>query len=229
MTDFHSHILPKMDDGSRSVEESALMLRALAEQGADRVVATPHFYANDESVSSFLERRRVSFEMLKASMQGTAPEVILGAEVRFYEGISKLEGLESLCIEGTRLLLLEMSMKRWTEYVLKEIIDISCRGKVIPVIAHLDRYIKFQSSDALNRLLANGVLVQINSSFVYEFFTRRKAIGLLKSGAVHFLGSDCHNLSDRAPDIGKAFEIILNKLGKEFLLGYENFVNEFFE
>ncbi len=229
MIDFHSHILPEMDDGSRSVEESVLMLKALAEQGTEKVVATPHFYANDESVLSFLSRRRASFEKLEASDSHLMPKVILGAEVRFYDGISKLEGLDSLCIQGTRLLLLEMSMQRWTEYTLKEIIDISCRGKVIPVIAHLDRYMKFQSSDALNRLLANGVLMQINANFVYGLLTRRKAFGLLKNSAVHFLGSDCHNLSDRAPDIGKAFDIIKNKLGRDFLLSFENYANEFFE
>lgn len=229
MIDFHSHILPKMDDGSRNVEESLLMLNALAEQGISRVIATPHFYANDESVSEFLNRRQVSFERLKVSMSDDMPQVKLGAEVRFYEGISRLEGLESLCIEGTRLLLLEMSMQRWTEYTLKEITDISCRGKVVPVLAHLERYMNFQRADDLNGLLANGVLVQVNASFISKFLTRRKAIGLLKNGAVHFLGSDCHNMSDRAPDIGDAFKIIENKLGKEFMLSFENYANEFFE
>jgi protein-tyrosine phosphatase len=59
--DFHSHILPEVDDGSQSVDESILMINALAEQGIDRIVATPHFYANDESVSEFLVRRQKAY------------------------------------------------------------------------------------------------------------------------------------------------------------------------
>ena len=53
MIDWHNHLLPNMDDGSRSVEESLAMLRAQAAQGVTTVMATPHFYANDESVASF--------------------------------------------------------------------------------------------------------------------------------------------------------------------------------
>ena len=50
MIDFHTHILPLMDDGSKSIEESIKMLKMLSAQGVKRIVATPHFYANDESV-----------------------------------------------------------------------------------------------------------------------------------------------------------------------------------
>ena len=55
MIDWHSHVLPALDDGSRSVDESLALLRMLSEQGVDTVIATPHFYADRESLSSFLE------------------------------------------------------------------------------------------------------------------------------------------------------------------------------
>ena len=57
MVDFHTHILPKMDDGSRSSEESVAMLRMLAEQGIKRVVLTPHYYPEAESPEDCLRRR----------------------------------------------------------------------------------------------------------------------------------------------------------------------------
>lgn len=229
MTDFHSHILPKIDDGSRSTEESILMLKALRQQGVDRVVATPHFYANDESVSEFLARRQASYIELMISLPPDMPEIIQGAEVKFYDGISRLQELKSLCIQGTKLLLLEMPFTKWTEYTIRELIDISSDGKVTLVLAHIERYMKFQKPDVFYRLLDSGILMQINASFINDFFTGRKAIGLLKKGAVHFLGSDCHNMNDRAPDIGRAFRTIEKKLGKEFNSSFDDYVNEFFE
>ena len=60
MIDWHSHILPGMDDGSKDPEESIAMLDMLEQQGIDTVIATPHFYANEETTEEFLGRRKVS-------------------------------------------------------------------------------------------------------------------------------------------------------------------------
>ncbi len=227
MTDFHSHILPKMDDGSRSVEESLAMLNALSEQGVSRVMATPHFYANDESVADFINRRQNSLESLMSLKPSEMPEILAGAEVRYYEGISRLSELKSLCIDETRLLLLEMQERKWTEYTLRELADISSGGKVTLVLAHVERYIGFQRPDTFYRLLENGILMQMNASFVNGFFTKRKAIRMLRNNEVHFLGSDCHNMDTRPPDIGSAFKTIQNKLGCDFAEGFKNYTNEF--
>ena len=62
MIDFHSHILPAIDDGSQSVEESLEMLRALKAQGVDTVIATSHFYATHRSPESYLQRRKAAFD-----------------------------------------------------------------------------------------------------------------------------------------------------------------------
>lgn len=227
MIDFHSHILPKMDDGSRSTEESAAMLKALSEQGVTKVMATPHFYANDESVSDFLSRRQISFERLSEVMTDEMPEIVLGAEVRYYSGIGHLDGLETLCVQGSRLLLLEMPETRWTEYAVKEIAHIRSERNIIPVLAHIERYIGYQNSETFYRLLESGVMMQINASFVNGTFSKRKALNLLKKNQVHFIGSDCHNMSDRAPEIGKAVNIIRKKLGNGFTDAFIDFANYF--
>lgn len=227
MIDFHTHILPKMDDGSRSTDEGVKMLLALKEQGIDAVAATPHFYANDESVQAFLKRRQASFEALKSAAPDGMPEIILGAEVKYYEGISRLDGLESLCLQGTRLLLLEMPMRSWTEYNVRELIDISCSGKIIPVLAHIERYMRFQKNGVFDMLLENDVLMQINASFVCGMLTKSKAIALLGRRMVHFIGSDCHNMSDRPPNIGKAYEIIRKKLGEDFSEGFNEYAKNY--
>ena len=69
--DFHTHILPGIDDGSRNVEMSLRMLAAQREQQVDEIVATPHFYAQKDSVEEFLLRRQRSYEKLKTKMAET--------------------------------------------------------------------------------------------------------------------------------------------------------------
>lgn len=108
MIDFHSHILPGMDDGSQTVEESLTLLEMLRAQGVDTVAATPHFYARENSPEVFLRRRREAWERLNARLTPGGPQVLLGAEVRYYRGISRLEELHRLCLSGTHVLLLEM-------------------------------------------------------------------------------------------------------------------------
>ncbi|MBE6770726.1 MAG: capsular polysaccharide biosynthesis protein [Ruminococcaceae bacterium] len=227
MIDFHSHILPCMDDGSRSVDESIGMLKSLSEQGIETVVATPHFYANDESVSDFIARRQSSLEMLEESLTPDLPQILTGAEVKYYEGISRMPDLKSLCIQGTHILLIEMPMRRWTEYVVKELVDISCSGNVTVLLAHVDRYLKFQHSGIAEYLLANDIMMQMNAEYICNFATRHKALGLLKKHTIHVLGSDCHNMTDRRPDIGKAYEVIRKKFGNDFLIGFNDFGKNF--
>lgn len=229
MIDFHSHILPKMDDGSQSTHESLEMLKALSAQGVTRVVAAPHFYANDESVSAFLERRKSSYDRLISCVTPDMPEIITGAEVRYYGGIGHLENLEALCVKDSRLILLEMPENRWTEYAIREIADISSERNLVPVLAHIERYIAYQNSETLYRLLESGVLMQINASFLNGFFSRRKALNMLKRNQIHFIGSDCHNMSDRPPEIQKAVSIIRKKLGDGFTDSFVDFANIFLE
>ena len=217
MIDWHSHILPDMDDGSRDTAESIALLEMLNEQGAETVVATPHFYANDESVDEFLKRREKSYKSLSEKLTENMPEILLGAEVRYYPGISKLTDLQRLGIENTDLLMLEMPTGKWTEYVLRELTELSSTSGVKIVLAHIERYLKQQPADTWNRLYESGILMQVNASFFIGLATKRKALKLLEKGGIHFIGSDCHNIKSRPPKTGKAFEIIQKKFGEDFI------------
>ena len=217
MIDWHNHVLPKMDDGSHSVAESIAMMQAQAAQGVTTVIATPHFYANDDSIASFLERRTRSAALLREQLPEGMPTLRLGAEVQYYQGISRLPGLTSLCIEGTRLLLLEMPFSRWSESMIREVVELSGRDGICLVLAHIDRYLSMQHRDVWLRLLDNGILMQTNASFFTGFTTRRKALSLLKEGYVHVLGSDCHNMTSRPPQIGKALAVIHKRFGPDYL------------
>lgn len=216
MIDWHSHILPNMDDGSRDLDESIEMLKALKQQGVDIVVATPHFCADAESVDEFLNRRQKAYDALCSGMDDLNVSVICGAEVRYYPGISRMESLERLAIEGTRLLLLEMPVTKWTDHTFKELVELAGMRGVKVVMAHIERYLALQNKDMLNRLIENGIFVQVNASFFDRFRSRQKAIKLLTSGCIHYIGSDCHNMTTRPPRIASAYELIRRKLGNDF-------------
>lgn len=217
MIDWHNHVLPEMDDGSHSTAESIAMLREQAAQGITTVIATPHFYANDESVASFLTRRNHAMEKLCKELQDDTPPLRLGAEVRYYPGILRMQGLSALCIEGSNLLLLEMPMSRWTESMIREVIEMSGRDGIRLILAHIDRYLSLQNKEVWGRLLENGILMQVNASFFSAFATRRKALTLLNEGYIHLLGSDCHNMTSRPPQLGRALDVIQKRFGTDYI------------
>lgn len=215
MIDFHSHILPGIDDGSRSVEESLRMLGALKAQGVDTAAATPHYYASHRSPEEFLERRAKAYERLRPALEQGLPDIRLGAEVRYYPGVSRLESLTSLCLEGTSLLLLEMPFGGWSEYMLREVQELARSERVTVLLAHVERYLRELKPTAWDMLLQEGVLMQSNADFFLPFLTRRRAMGLLQSGRIHLLGSDCHDPVNRRPRMDEAAAAIRERLGNE--------------
>lgn len=215
MIDFHSHVLPGIDDGSDSVETSLAMLNCMKSQGIEAVFATPHFYADRRDPASFLARRNAAYESLCAC--GSLPlPVTLGAEVHFFTGIGKSSDIESLCLTGTRLLLLEMPFREWSGRMIDEVEELMSRG-IVPVAAHLERYKGFVSNGMISALCDSGVYVQANAEWFLGFWSKRKALAALKDESVLFLGSDAHNMSSRAPNLGPALAVIEKNLGAEFV------------
>ena len=168
MVDFHSHILPEMDDGADSVETSLAMLRESSRQGVDLICATPHFYADEEDPKSFLQRRSEAYSRLREAMgDGKGyPDILLGAEVLYFPGISVAEEMRELCLEGTFFLLVEPPMLPWTEAMLDEIEACVSSLHCIPVIAHIDRYMRLLNApELLNRVMGRKMLIQANAAF----------------------------------------------------------------
>lgn len=217
MIDWHSHILPKMDDGSNDVTESIKLLKMLAEQGVDIVAATPHFNADAEPAEQFLNRRDASYQLLSSQLPECVPKIILGAEVKYYSGIGKMHALKQLRIEGTKLLLLEMPVSKWTEYTVRELVEIAGIGDLTVMLAHMERYLPFQSASVWELLYRKNILMQVNASFFADFRTRHKAFSLLSKGRIHFIGSDCHSVDLRPPKINNAYSIIEKRYGNDFI------------
>jgi protein-tyrosine phosphatase len=215
--DFHTHILPRVDDGSASLEETLEMLRMEGQQGVKTVVATPHFYANHDQPERFLRRRQSAYSHLLVAMEGKAelPQVVLGAEVYYFAGMSNSDALEYLTIGEKKYIMLEMPFDQWSDSMYREIEAIYTKQGITPIIAHVDRYITpLRSFGIPERLQDMPVLVQANASFFTKASTRRMAIRMLRRGQIHLIGSDCHNLTSRKPNLFAAYEIIGKYLGE---------------
>ena len=213
MIDFHSHILPAIDDGSKSLEQTENMLRLSWEQGVRHQVATPHFYADEMVPEDFLENRQRAYEQV-LSLEGDLPEIHLGAEVAYFSGISRSEAMQQLQIGNSGLLLVEMPFVTWTDRVVKDVCQRMDRQGLTPVLAHVDRYAQRNCFPKYrDMLLSNGVLFQMNASAFLKRPDRNFALKQLKAGAIHFLGSDCHNTTTRTPNLGEAVQVIQKKIG----------------
>lgn len=217
MIDFHSHILPGIDDGSKSVKESLSLLAELKKQRVTTVVATPHYYISQRSPQRFLEKRAHAFAQLEEQLPDNSPAIILGAEVLYFPGISRMDAVHELCIEGTDVLLLEMPFRGWTEYMVQEIESLAISGGYTVVLAHMERYLRFVKRPVLDRLLDDGVFMQSNADFFLEFLSKRKALRLLMDGYIQLLGSDCHNMTSRPPRLQEAAGVIREALGASIL------------
>lgn len=229
VTDFHSHILPGIDDGSKNLAQSMAMLRLEAEQGVGRVVATPHFYPQYDTPERFINRRSRAEQLLRQAMQEEPdlPELYVGAEVYYFPGISQSDAISSLTISGTRFLLIEMPPPPWTEAMYRELEDLAVKRGYTPIIAHVDRYIgRFRTFGIPEKLEKLPVFVQANADFFLERATASMAMRMLKKEQIHLLGSDCHNVKDRKPNLGPALERIRQKLGIDVLKGINSYAEE---
>ena len=218
--DFHSHVLPGIDDGSASVEESIAMLQMEAEQGIRQVIATPHFYANHDAPERFLRRRAKAEARLREELEKHTglPKISVGAEVYFFSGISESDVLLELTIAKKRCILLEMPQSPWTEAMYRELEGIYVKQGITPIIAHVDRYISpFRTFRIPERLMELPVIVQANADFFLQRSTSNMALRLLREDKIQLLGSDCHNLRSRAPKLGLALQVIQKKLGPEVI------------
>lgn len=229
IVDFHTHILPGIDDGSQNESMTKDMLFEEKQQGVAIIAATPHFYASQMSVDGFLGRRREALEKTNRICREAdqpLPEIIAGAEVYYFSGIGRAAEIPRLCIGETNVLLLEMPFEQWTDGVLRDVEDLINRQKLMIVLAHIERYVHFQRDKGVwNRVMNLPLHTQINAgSFVNKGrFLRpdRKwqfSIDYLKKHPdILHLGSDCHNVTSRRPNMARGRQAIAGSAGQEYL------------
>ena len=121
-----------------------------------------------------------------------------------------------------------MPQSPWKENHYRELEGIYTKHGITPIVAHVDRYIRpFHTYGIPERLEELPVLVQANASFFLQNATRGMALRMLKKGRIHLLGSDCHNMRSRRPNLDEAVGCIEQKLGKkavDYLRYYQELV-----
>ena len=142
---FHSHILHGIDDGARNIDSALAMLEQIQTQQIDIMAATPHFYATKDRIDTFLKKRETARDVfihaVREHEMNAVPQILLGSEVAFFDGISRAKEIEALTLEGTRLLLLEMPFVPWTDQNLIEVERLIKERDLHLMIAHLERFL----------------------------------------------------------------------------------------
>ncbi len=217
--DFHSHILPGMDDGAKDPQTAVKMLHMLREQGVQTIAATSHYIPHRESPESFAERRqRAHSELLRELGSREAPKILLGAEIYLEKGVSE-KNLTALPISGTKAILLELPREPYHSWMIREIEEIIYSMPVVPVMAHIERYVKHYRRSELEEILSlDGVVLQMNISIFQDRSDIKLARQFDQMGIPLIFGSDAHNLTDRAPDWEYLTQKLLKKPKLESLL-----------
>lgn len=207
MIDFHSHIIPRADHGTSSVETSLFQLRSAKQHGIDCIVATSHFYPHRENADMFLARRNKCYERLKEALTPDLPQIILGAEVLICDNIEEMPMLESLCVEGTNVLMLELPFTDFFDSYIYSVRTLIKRGYTV-LLAHADRY----NPVNIEKLLDVGAKIQLNVDSLTGIFTSKHLKRWISDGKVYALGSDIHGEDKKAHAL---FEKAVKRLGED--------------
>ncbi len=219
LVETHCHILPEIDDGAKSVEESVRMVQRLQTQGAKKIISTSHYYSDSISLDDFITLRNKAYDKLKKELPPGSPEILLSAEVYISKYLFNNDNLTPLCIGNSRYILLEHPFSStFSAASYNRLANMCVDYNVKPILAHIERYgALMEDKNKLDEFINLGCLTQVNvSSFAdASRHTRKKLFKYLESGRIHLIGSDCHNLTTRPPDYSAGVKAIKEKYGSE--------------
>lgn len=219
LVETHCHILPELDDGAKSVEESIKMVMKLQTQGAKKIISTSHYYSDSISLSDFIEKRNAAYNMLKRELPPGSPEILLSAEVYISKYLFSNDDLTPLCIGNSRYILIEHPFSStFSSASYDRLANMCVDYNVKPILAHIERYgALMDDKNKLDEFINLGCLTQVNINSFADAprHTRKKLFKYLESGRIHLIGSDCHNLTTRPPDYSAGVKAIKEKYGSE--------------
>ena len=196
-TDIHSHILPAIDDGSKSLEESIAMLSAMEDVGYSKVITTPHIMVDVYRNTPKIVREKLALLREEASFNGLNIEIEAAAEYYLDDGFLGHLNSGDILSFGNGYLLFETSYMDRPINMEEMIFEIQSAG-FKPVLAHPERYRYINDLEGeYSRLKELGVLFQLNLNSLiggYGKSAKQKAEFLIKRGFINFLGSDAHGM-----------------------------------
>lgn len=202
IVDMHAHILPLVDDGAKSLDEAILMIQKEIEQGASKIILTPHVQSRVTKTTR--EEQVEIFHQLKKKVEdlSLSIELVLGAEIFYRSHLTPDYNLYTL--GDSKCLLIEFSTM--IETPIEEIVYNLSRQGFIPIVAHIERYEYLKMTDYELIKRAGGYL-QVNTNALLGLDTksdRKLILKLLKLKLIDIISTDTHNLEHRRPNMKDA-------------------------
>lgn len=213
MIDTHIHLLPAVDDGADDLDTSRQMaLQALAE-GVNEMIVTPHFVNNKD----YQKHTRDQFELLSRTLEQEriALNITLGNEIHLSEENMEaiLSGL-ARTMGDSDYLLIELPINHFYDFHEMFLYTLMERGFKI-ILAHIERYRIFREQpQKLGKLIEQGMFAQVTSKYLMEHKTRKMGLNWIKTGWIHIIASDAHDLTYRPPLMKQAYELVEKRFGE---------------
>ena len=217
LIDIHCHILPKVDDGPDSVEESLKILKDMRRQGIKHIIVTPHY--RPEMFEPSMKRVIYSYRHLRDIAYNMGVSMSLGCEYyRNEQIIDHMDNRKRPSMAGSRYVLIEFSMNDLFPTVRNYVYELVTHGYQ-PIVAHVERYFCCQKMEKIQELKDMGALIQVNAGSVLgeEGWKLKKfCLELMKKDLIDFIASDTHNTSDRKLNLKKCASYVTKKMGKQY-------------
>ncbi|PLR85422.1 tyrosine-protein phosphatase [Bacillus sp. V33-4] len=222
MIDIHCHILPGIDDGARTIDDSIAMAKLAYQEGIRTIIATPHHQNGKYSNVKEDILAKVT-ELNKALEEAVVPVQILpGQETRIYgEMLEDYEQEEILTINnGNRYLFVEFPSAHVPRYAERLLFDIQLKG-LVPIIVHPERNQEIiEHPELLYQLVKKGALTQVTAASVAGHFgknIKKFSLQVIDANLAHFVSSDAHNVSTRSFKMVEALDEIEKKYGVDMV------------
>ena len=219
MIDFHTHILPNIDDGSRSIEETFNLIKEAKNVGFEAIISTSHYI--EEYYETNAPEREVWINAIYENLQAKNIDInlYLGNEIYLSENIiNLLEEGKASTINDTSYVLFEMPLNA-EPMNLYDVIYEMMQYKLVPILAHPERYSFVQKEpELIYDLIEKGVLMQANFGSILGIYGEKAQMIVRKffeSNMIHFLGTDVHRQNSIYPKVPEALVEITKIIGDE--------------
>ncbi len=222
IVDIHCHILPGVDDGSKSLEQSKAMLDIAWEQGIRTIIATPHHMPEAKNASPETIAQKAALLQEYADEQHYDMEILTGNEIYYYGEASELLDAGKICtLAESTYILVEFSPMDDARYIRNSLSELQNMG-YDPIIAHVERYMSLHkgSFEKIQELRDMGILIQVNAASVTGGFGKPTKVlveKLLKKKLVDFIGTDAHSDGGRAPKILECAQLLQKKCDADYV------------
>ena len=217
--DIHAHILPGLDDGPVTVEESLAMARMAARDGTDTIVATPHYRdmelerQSPRMVRDLADTLNAALRSDSAQRNAPSVRIFTGMTNRLDTSLPDLIDAErAITLNRTSFLLVEPPFNRAPSYI-EDVIGRLLTQRLVPILAHPERNIEFQRRPKrLQGLVNDGVVVQIAAGSLTGqngAGAKKAAEQFVRRGIAHVVASEMHAVqAPRSPELSDAFDVV---------------------